>query len=600
MEWFVRTRGRSRLARLSVVIPATLVFFAAFASAAFAGNFYATGHDQDFHCAEGDSNSCAYYKISASFVLGTSTLPVLILDRDNTASGNASSPFEAVAALNLAYSNDASSTPTASSPAYVAEDPQGIQDSVINGTPPSGITAASRWGSTPLVDSSGAPLWSAIIIASDTNCGGCDLNSTDGTHLDSDAINARTSDIAGFFNAGGGLLYEAGATNAFDADGVDGKDVYYASVPVPVGGQAVSPPFTVTSDGAALGITDAMVNCCATHNSFSLPGPDSVLKVAETDSAGLAESLFVKGGAVCTSGFCTPDQPITAAGAARFNAIEGASSTGTVATFKDPDTSATAGEYSASITWGDGGTSSGTISGSGGNFTVTGSHTYAEEGSHTITVKITDVDNTSNTATATTPAVVSDAALHAKGVSRRATGTFRGVIATFTDNDPAGTVSDYTASIKWGDGSTSSGTISAGFKVSGTHRYRRTGTYKVTVTIKDAGGSTVTTASTVTIVAAVVHGNARLSGLPASCVLRGFRLQVRGRLISSVRFSLDGRRLNARTLRRSKQYAAMVSLSPGKHQLTIRVSFRRSSHTRVRTLRRTVLGCPVKPPKFTG
>src|SRR5262249_40443619 len=158
-------------------------------------------------------------------------------------------------------------TPTASSPPYVVEDPQAVATTQVNGTPPSGINTASTWPTTPLVDGSGRPLWSAIIVASDASCGGCDLNNTGSGHPDSDAINARTSAIQMFFNAGGGLLYLAGADNAFNADGVTGKDIYYASVPVPVGGRPVSPRFTVTADGGSLGITDAMANCCATHNS---------------------------------------------------------------------------------------------------------------------------------------------------------------------------------------------------------------------------------------------------------------------------------------------------------------------------------------------
>lgn len=608
MQWFVRKRSRRRLALLSAVIPATLVCFAAFASAAFAGNFWATGHDQDFHCAEGTSDSCAYYKITTAFVRGTSTLPVLILDRDNSSSGGpsstntASSPYEAVAALNLAYSDDASPAPSASSPPYVVEDPQGIQDTIINGTPPSGISPASRWATTPLVDGSGNPRWSAIIIASDTNCGGCDLNNTDGTHLDSDAINLRTSEIQSFFNGGGGLFYQAGATNAFNADGVSGKDVYYASVPLPVGGQPVSAPFTVTPDGAALGVTDAMVNCCATHNSFTLPGADSVLKVAETDSTGLAESLFVAGGSVCASGFCT-DQTITAAGASGFSAVEGKSATGTVATFTDPDTSATAGEYSASISWGDGSTSAGSIAGSAGHFSVAGTHTYAEEGAYTISVKITDVDNAANSATASTPAKVNDAALHATGVNAKSKLAFSGVVATFTDDDPNGTLSDYTASISWGDGSTSSGSfpVADRFEVFGSHRYKKTGTYTVTVTIRDAGGSIATATSTITVSIPLIHrGSARLTGVPGSCVLRAFRVQVRGRFISSVKFSLGNRRLKSKTVHRGRQYSTMVSLSPGKHQLRAKATFRRSSHTRSRTFRRIVSRCPVKAPKFTG
>jgi hypothetical protein len=68
------------------------------------------------------------------------------------------------------------------------------------------------------------------------------------------------------------------------------------------------------------------------------------------------------------------EQPITATGQA-VTATEGQSFSGTVATFTDPDTNATASEYSATIDWGDGNTSTGTISGSGGSFSVSGSHT---------------------------------------------------------------------------------------------------------------------------------------------------------------------------------------------------------------------------------
>src|SRR5439155_4262912 len=44
--------------------------------------------------------------------------------------------------------------------------------------------------------------------------------------------------------------------------------------------------------------------------------------------------------------------------------------------------------YLATINWGDGTTTNGTISQSGGTFTVTGSHTYTQVGSFTLTVAI--------------------------------------------------------------------------------------------------------------------------------------------------------------------------------------------------------------------
>ena len=69
-----------------------------------------------------------------------------------------------------------------------------------------------------------------------------------------------------------------------------------------------------------------------------------------------------------------------ATGGFSFNAVENQpSATQTVATFTDPGGAEAHADYSASINWGDGTTSAGTISGpdASGVFTVTGSHTYA-------------------------------------------------------------------------------------------------------------------------------------------------------------------------------------------------------------------------------
>src|SRR5262249_56435872 len=57
--------------------------------------------------------------------------------------------------------------------------------------------------------------------------------------------------------------------------------------------------------------------------------------------------------------------------------------------------------------------------------------------------------------------------------------THASLVATFTDADPLGTATDYTATITWGDGSTTSGTITSTgsvFSVSGTHTYAEEGT----------------------------------------------------------------------------------------------------------------------------
>lgn len=133
---------------------------------------------------------------------------------------------------------------------------------------------------------------------------------------------------------------------------------------------------------------------------------------------------------------------------------------------------------------------------------MTGSHTYADEGAYSVTIVVTDLDGT---ITIPALAMVADAPLTAKPVSFTAVKktTFTGSVATFTDANPAGKASEFTASIVWGDGRTSPGTVSAltggGFAVVGTHRYEAKGAYAVAVHIADMGGSTADAAGTATV-----------------------------------------------------------------------------------------------------
>jgi uncharacterized repeat protein (TIGR01451 family) len=192
------------------------------------------------------------------------------------------------------------------------------------------------------------------------------------------------------------------------------------------------------------------------------------------------------------------EQPITAAGVS-ISATEGQLFTGTVATFTDPSTSSIATDYSATIDWGDGTSSLGTVSGSGGAFTVSGSHTYVEEGTFPVKVTITDVDNSSNTAVANSTATVSDAALSAScAVVATSSQSFTGLTATFNDAaSPSGTLSDFSATINWGDTTSSAGTVSGPdggpYFVSGNHTYGSTGPFTITTTINDIGGSSTST-----------------------------------------------------------------------------------------------------------
>ena len=98
----------------------------------------------------------------------------------------------------------------------------------------------------------------------------------------------------------------------------------------------------------------------------------------------------------------------------------------------------------------------GSIAISGGTFTVSGSHTYLEEGSYPVSVSIQDVGG--STASAESTAQVADAALTAGAmtppVATEGAAFSNVAVFHFSDADPAGTASDYTAVVTLGDGNT--------------------------------------------------------------------------------------------------------------------------------------------------
>ena len=183
-----------------------------------------------------------------------------------------------------------------------------------------------------------------------------------------------------------------------------------------------------------------------------------------------------------------------------INATEGTAFNGNVATFTDPDSALTASNFTASIQWGDGTTTTGSVSSDGsGGFNVSGNHAYAEEGTYTLTITVTATGGADGSDSG--QASVADAPLIGTGFSL--IGKFRsfsGVVAAFRDADPAGVVGDYNATILWGDGGSSAGTIhaaSGSFTVSGSHNYLKKQLFTVQVLIHDTGGASTTVTTTI-------------------------------------------------------------------------------------------------------
>ncbi len=184
--------------------------------------------------------------------------------------------------------------------------------------------------------------------------------------------------------------------------------------------------------------------------------------------------------------------------------VEGMSFTGIVAKFTDADKNTDPTQYGASIHWGDGGTSRGTIMvDPSGGFDVVGTHTFKRTGPIRVTAQIGDTDG--DAVSVSTTNIVSPAPIMALGVPVRPTGSgvvLNTVVAVFVDADPNLKARAFSATINWGDGRTSPGTIVVdkainGFKVLGSHLYRKAGSFSVTTMVQQgaAGASSSFTES---------------------------------------------------------------------------------------------------------
>ena len=220
------------------------------------------------------------------------------------------------------------------------------------------------------------------------------------------------------------------------------------------------------------------------------------------DSGGFCEhattALTSFGGCNFCVDLAISQAPITASGTT-FSALEGKQLDAMVATFTDGDPLATSADFSATISWGDGGSSAGTVSASGAGFAVSGGHTFADEGSYQVNVTITKIADVSNSAVAHSTATVGDAAISA-GPACEATAlhSYNGRTATFADAAGTfGTAADFSATVNWGDGSSTAGTIASlgggTYAAAGVHTFATLGRFTITTTIRDVGGSVAST-----------------------------------------------------------------------------------------------------------
>jgi hypothetical protein len=151
-----------------------------------------------------------------------------------------------------------------------------------------------------------------------------------------------------------------------------------------------------------------------------------------------------------------------------------------------------------------------TVSGSGGGivslgngtFAVLAGYTYAEEGTYTLSVQVSDAGGASiSKGRAVTVADAPLATLWVQdphAAAGQSTGTY--TVATFTDLNPGAPAGDFTATIAWADGGTTTvsgaggGIVAQGggvFALLASHTYDTSGPYTLSVLVLDVGTATI-------------------------------------------------------------------------------------------------------------
>jgi extracellular elastinolytic metalloproteinase len=212
-----------------------------------------------------------------------------------------------------------------------------------------------------------------------------------------------------------------------------------------------------------------------------------------------------------TGTLTVPPAPISARLVTQSRPQEGQSFTGVVASITSASPLAKVGDFSVTIDWGDGTrTTNATVKQDPktGQFLVSGAKTYARYGTYNIGITVNGGGG--QTATAGGQITVTDAPLTASGNGLSLTSKTLAsnvVAASFTDANPSPSASDFTATIDWGDGATTTGIVTpngrGGFDVKGSHQYERSGSYALKVAIRSSGGSQASTTSTASVAARV-------------------------------------------------------------------------------------------------
>jgi hypothetical protein len=274
------------------------------------------------------------------------------------------------------------------------------------------------------------------------------------------------------------------------------------------------------------GTTDVITSANGLTGGFGNFAVAAAHTYLEGGTATLSVQVLDVGGASASSQALVPvaDAPlhVTAVNTPAAGFTEGAEALSfTVATFNDGNTNAPVSDFTAVVLWGDSTTSTLTaadgsiVSLGGGNFAVLGGHSYKDEGNGSLQVRVTDVDG--GTGSGSTPLSVADAPLNLVSLTPPAAFAqtdFRSTLAIFSDANVGASTGDFSAQVNWGDGTTTGGSIvslgGGSFAIQGEHTYSGPGTFGLSISVQDRGGSTLS-----------ASGNALVGPTPTTITVTG-------------------------------------------------------------------------------
>jgi Bacterial Ig-like domain len=191
-----------------------------------------------------------------------------------------------------------------------------------------------------------------------------------------------------------------------------------------------------------------------------------------------------------------------------ISASAGTPFTGLVATLAQTDVTGNLSDINASIAWGDGQSSPGSVSLVNQSLLVQATHTYAAMGTYPLLVTVTGTTPSQISGQGTATVAETKIMLMGGTITPSLGQPFSGTVASFTDSYTGLSASSYSAVITWGDGHNTPGQIlpngTGGYNVVGSNTYASApvaGSTKVQV-VRSVDGETASANVTVLVNAA--------------------------------------------------------------------------------------------------